>query len=66
MHRDDMADLVEAMNRLSESDRLILTCRWLDEMSEEEIAEVMGCRRGTVKSRLNRAMKRLRREVGAE
>jgi RNA polymerase sigma-70 factor (ECF subfamily) len=59
----DRRRLVEAINRLRVDDRLVLAYRWYDDMSEAEMAEALGCRRGTVKSRLNRAMARLRAEL---
>src|SRR6185295_14006381 len=50
----------EALNRLPERDRLVLACRYLLDLSEEETAAALACRRGTVKSRLARALERLR------
>lgn len=55
--------VVDALNRLRPDDRLVLTYRWYEELSETEMAEALGCRRGTVKSRLSRAMGRLRTEL---
>ena len=56
--------LLEAVNRLDERDRDVLACRYFLELSEQETAEVLGVRRGTVKSRTARALDRLRAEVG--
>ena len=53
-----------ALGRLGEDHRLVLTCRYLLELSEEETAAVLGVRRGTVKSRLARALDKLRAELG--
>ena len=55
--------LLEAVQRLDERDRDVLTCRYLLELSEEETATVLDLRRGTVKSRTARALARLRSEV---
>lgn len=55
--------VIAAINRLRPDDRLILTYRWYEELTEAEIAEAMGCRPGTVKSRLHRAMGRLRDQL---
>lgn len=52
--------LLEAVNRMGEKDRVVIAYRYFLEMSEEEMAESLGWARGTVKSRLSRAMKRLR------
>ncbi|MDY7104140.1 MAG: sigma-70 family RNA polymerase sigma factor [Actinomycetota bacterium] len=55
-----------ALNRLGEGDRLVLALRHFEELSEREMAEILGCRPGTVKSRLSRATRRLRRELEAD
>jgi RNA polymerase sigma-70 factor (ECF subfamily) len=55
--------VVDAMNRLSRADRLVIALRHFEEMSEREMAETLDCRIGTVKSRLSRAMARLRTEL---
>jgi len=56
--------LVAGLNALPERDRLVLACRYLLQLSEEEAAAALGCRRGTVKSRTARALERLRAELG--
>jgi RNA polymerase sigma factor (sigma-70 family) len=58
--------LLAALAELDERDRSVLTCRYLLELSEEETAAALGCRRGTVKSRTSRALARLRDRVGTE
>jgi RNA polymerase sigma-70 factor (ECF subfamily) len=55
--------LVAALNRLGDADREVIAHRYLLELSEAETAEVLGCRVGTVKSRLSRALVRLRAEL---
>ena len=55
--------MIDAINRLKPDDRLILTYRWYEDLTEAEISAALGCRRGTVKSRLHRAMNRLRTEL---
>ena len=57
--------LLDAVNRLRHEDREIIACRYFMELSEEETAEVLGVARGTVKSRLSRALVRLRTSVAA-
>ena len=42
----------------------MIGCRYLLELSEAETAATLGVRTGTVKSRLSRALARLREEVG--
>jgi RNA polymerase sigma factor (sigma-70 family) len=57
-------ELLAAVNTLREEDRLVLACRYFLDLSEEETAAALGWRRGTVKSRLSRALERLRAEIG--
>jgi RNA polymerase sigma-70 factor (ECF subfamily) len=57
------AELLAAIATLREDDRLVLSLRWFAEFGEAEIAEVLGVPRGTVKSRLSRALDRLRQVV---
>ena len=57
-------ELLAALDRLPERDRLVLACRYLLELSELETAAALACRRGTVKSRLARALERLRADLG--
>jgi RNA polymerase sigma factor (sigma-70 family) len=58
--------LLASLAALDERDRAVLTCRYLLELSEEETAAALGCRRGTVKSRTSRALERLRAHDGVE
>ena len=53
-------DLLAALNRLREEDRLVIALRWFADLGEAEMAAALGVARGTVKSRLSRAMGRLR------
>lgn len=52
--------LLGAVNRLRHEDREVIACRYFLELSEAETAEVLGVAQGTVKSRLSRALVRLR------
>jgi RNA polymerase sigma-70 factor (ECF subfamily) len=54
------ATLTQAMRRLREDDRLIIAYRLFFDLSEAEMAQALHCPRGTVKSRLSRALGRLR------
>jgi RNA polymerase sigma-70 factor, ECF subfamily len=57
-------ELLAALESLPDDQRLVLTCRFLLDLSEEETAAVLGIRRGTVKSRTSRALGRLRQTHG--
>ncbi len=52
--------VLAALARLREEDRLIISYRYFLDLSEAEMADALGVARGTVKSRLSRAMARLR------
>jgi RNA polymerase sigma-70 factor (ECF subfamily) len=58
--------LLDALGRMSERDRTVIACRYLLELTEAETAATLGVRPGTVKSRLSRALDRLRQEVGED
>src|SRR5215216_319341 len=56
--------LLAAVERLPAPSREAIMCRYLLGLSEGEMAAALGCRRGTVKSRVSRALERLRAELG--
>jgi RNA polymerase sigma factor (sigma-70 family) len=58
--------IVAALRSLREDDRLILAYRLFFDLSEAEMAEALSCPRGTVKSRLSRALGRLRAVLPAD
>ena len=52
--------LWDALQRLRPEDRTVLHLYYYEELSTGEIARLLGCRPGTVRSRLTRARERLR------
>ena len=58
--------LLAGLGRLNDRDRTVIACRYLLELTEAETAATLGVRPGTVKSRLSRALDRLREEVGED
>ena len=62
--RSEQSEILHAaLGRLKESYRTILVLRELRELSYEEIAEVLNCTLGRVKSRLHEARKALKDEL---
>ncbi len=56
-------DLLGALGELPPRQRAALVLRYFEDLSEADVAAVMGCSVGTVKSTTSRALGRLRREV---
>lgn len=63
---DERHRLAAAVSALPARDREVIALRWFAGLTEAEIAEALGCRPGTVKSRLSRALDRLRASLPAE
>jgi RNA polymerase sigma-70 factor (ECF subfamily) len=64
---DEMrALLLGAVNSLRPEDREVIGARYFLDLSEAETAETLGIARGTVKSRLSRALGRLRTELARD
>jgi RNA polymerase sigma factor (sigma-70 family) len=60
------ATLITTLRRLRDDDRLVLAYRLFFDLSEAEMATALNCPRGTVKSRLSRALARLREALPAD
>ena len=58
--------LLHTMQAMRVDDRLVLAYRLFFDLSEAEMAEVLNCPKGTVKSRLSRALVRLRAALPAD
>jgi RNA polymerase sigma-70 factor (ECF subfamily) len=52
--------MIKALKALDKTSRTIIVLRDIQDLSYEEIAKVLHCRTGTVKSRLNRARLKLK------
>ncbi len=57
--------LLDAVNALREEDRQVVAYRYFLDLNEAEMAEALNCARGTVKSRLSRALGRLREQFSS-
>lgn len=60
MQEQRRKELAKALLRLSDEHREILTLRYMNDLSYEQLQEVLGVGMGTVKSRLSRAKKSLK------
>ncbi len=60
---DERRRLLALVNGLGEEDRLVIAGRYLLELNGEETAAALGIPEGTVKSRLSRALARLKARV---
>jgi RNA polymerase sigma-70 factor (ECF subfamily) len=58
--RGERQALLDAVETLGEDDRMIVACRYFLELSSQETAATLGTAEGTVKSRLSRALAKLR------
>ncbi len=62
--RQEYDRLIKAMNSLDTKHRAVLVLRYFNDLSYEEIAQTVGIPLGTVKSRMNQALKLLRGQMG--
>jgi RNA polymerase sigma-70 factor, ECF subfamily len=63
---DDRFELMAAFDRLAAEDRAILALRFYADLEVPDVAAALGIPLGTAKSRLHRALGRLREELGQE
>jgi RNA polymerase sigma-70 factor (ECF subfamily) len=62
--REEQEERVQqVVAQLPEEQRIVVVLRYTEGLSYEDIAAALGCRRGTVASRLNRAHKALERRL---
>jgi RNA polymerase sigma-70 factor (sigma-E family) len=60
---ESTSDLVGVLGTLAPLQRAVLALRYFDDLSEMQVAEILGCSVGTVKSTASRALERLRHEL---
>jgi RNA polymerase sigma-70 factor (sigma-E family) len=63
LSHEDRDALWHAVRRLPTRQRACLVLRYYEDLPEREVAHVLGCSVGTVKSQTNRALTRLRKEM---
>ena len=57
---DTRAELLDALGRLPARQRAVLVLRYFNDLTEAQVADVLGCSPGTVKSSSSRGLARLR------
>jgi RNA polymerase sigma-70 factor (ECF subfamily) len=66
IQKEDVQRLRQALKVLSTDHREVLILRYYADLTVPEIAKALGCREGTVKSRLSRALDGLEGALSAE
>ncbi|MFD3540108.1 SigE family RNA polymerase sigma factor [Streptomyces sp. NPDC058662] len=63
---DERNALMSALAELPARQRAVVVMRYWEDLSEAEVADVMGCAPGTVKSQASKALAKLRAHPGLE
>jgi RNA polymerase sigma factor (sigma-70 family) len=58
-----LLELQDALERLSERQRVVVVLRYFSDVPDTEIAEILACRPATVRSLLRRALSALRKDL---
>jgi RNA polymerase sigma-70 factor (sigma-E family) len=62
---DAVSELRSALGTLSRRQRAVIVLRYWEDLSEADVAELLGCSVGTVKSTASRGLTRLRQVIAA-
>lgn len=60
---EDAQEVLDIVDELPSRQRAVVVLRYFEGLSEAEIASILSCRPGTVKSLASRALTRLRKEL---
>ena len=60
------AELIEALGTLPPRQRAVLVLRYFEDLSEAQVAQLLGCSVGTVKSTASRGLTRLHAALSPE
>jgi RNA polymerase sigma-70 factor (sigma-E family) len=63
--REQRDELVRALRQLSTRQRAVIVLRFYDDLTEAQVAEVLGCSVGSVKTHAHRGLERLRELLDA-
>ena len=64
--REVRLDLVSALRRLPRRQREVVTLRYIGDLTQEQVAEMLGCSVGTVKQHASRGLTALRDRLGPD
>lgn len=59
-------NMLDELNRLSDKQRQVIVLRYVNELSQQEIADALSIPIGTVKSRLNQGLCQMRKTLGRD
>ncbi|MCH7663589.1 MAG: sigma-70 family RNA polymerase sigma factor [Chloroflexi bacterium] len=60
---EERNDIAFAIIQLSDKDQEVLTLRFFEDLSSQDMADVLGCSKQNAYLRLHRALKRLRKQI---
>jgi RNA polymerase sigma factor (sigma-70 family) len=60
----DALDLAQSLQRLSAKHRAVVALRFYLDLDDQAASEILGCAPATVRSRLSRALRKLRADLG--
>ena len=63
VHPPEIDETWELLARLPQDQRVALVLRYYEDLPVDTIAEIMGCRPATVRTRIHRALSKLRKEM---
>ncbi|MDP9223821.1 MAG: SigE family RNA polymerase sigma factor [Actinomycetota bacterium] len=63
---EDQEEMWHALRRLSQRQRAAIVLRFYEDLPEVEVAQILGCAPGTVKSLVSRGLEKLRSEIDGE
>jgi RNA polymerase sigma-70 factor (sigma-E family) len=63
---EDQEELWQALGRLSPRQRAAIVLRFYEDLPEGEVAKILQCAPGTVKSLVSRGLEKLRSEIGED
>lgn len=63
---EEQDELWQALSRLTQRQRAAIVLRFYEDLPEGEVAEILGCAAGTVKSLVSRGLEKLRSEIEGE